>query len=283
MKNLKATFSYIFLLITILIINVIQTLIYPFKIILPKTVRGINRFFARTWWSLGYFSLKYIHHMKVNYYENVPEKENAIVICNHQGMADIPILFGLAYKKKRLGDLKWIVKDALKKIPGIGWGMVYLDCIFVKRNWFADKDKIFSAFSRFEKLNIPIWLVSFPEGTRRTEKKQASAKEFARRKGYPEFDKVLIPRTKGFAASLQGLRNHIDAIYDVTIKYPIDDHTVWGLAVKLNGKPVDVHVTRIPITEMPTDDQEIHKWLINRFQIKNDLLSKSTHANSLFK
>lgn len=45
-----------------------------------------------------------------------------------------------------LGDMKWMVKDIIKYVPGVGWGMLFLDCIFVKRDWTTDKESIRKTF-----------------------------------------------------------------------------------------------------------------------------------------
>ena len=74
--------------------------------------------------------------------DELPQTENAVVIANHQSMTDVQALFLLARKAGRLGDLKWFVKNSLKYVPGIGWGMVFLDCLFVKRDWTADRRRI---------------------------------------------------------------------------------------------------------------------------------------------
>ena len=61
-------------------------------------------------------------------------------------MADITFLMDFAYRKGRLGDMKWMVKDIIKYVPGVGWGMLFLDCIFVKRDWTTDKESIRKTF-----------------------------------------------------------------------------------------------------------------------------------------
>ena len=72
----------------------------------------------------------------------VPPRENAIVVANHQQMPDITFLMMWAREKDRLGDLKWVVKDVIKYVPGVGWGMAFIDCVFVKRDWTADRASI---------------------------------------------------------------------------------------------------------------------------------------------
>ena len=78
------------------------------------------------------------------------------------------------------------------------------------------------AFSRI-KLNKPeIWVVLYPEGTRWTEKKllqvrrtslldaikadaSIQAQAFGRERSRTELQHLLLPRTKGFVATIQGM------------------------------------------------------------------------------
>ena len=108
--------------------------------------------------------------------EDLPTDENVLVVSNHQQMPDITTIMTLARSKGRLGDLKFFVKHALKWVPGVGWGMQFINCPFLKRDWSADRDKIDATFATLVNERIPMWLVSFVEGTRATEAKiKASA------------------------------------------------------------------------------------------------------------
>ena len=134
----------------------------------------------------------------------IPVLESTIVVCNHQQMPDILALMMLARRKERLGDMKWFVKDVLKWVPGIGWGMLFLDCLFVKRNWDADAARIHATFSKFQRENIPLWLVSFSEGTRLTPAKLARSQEYAAKAGLPGPSTCLFPVRKGSSPRLKG-------------------------------------------------------------------------------
>ena len=110
----------------------------------------------------------------------LPAGENALVIVNHQTMTDVQVLFLLARKAGRLGDLKWFVKDSLKYAPGFGWGMTFLDCLFVKRDWTADAPTS-TGVRRVVSARVPLWLISFSEGTRLSADKLARARRYADR------------------------------------------------------------------------------------------------------
>jgi 1-acyl-sn-glycerol-3-phosphate acyltransferase len=205
--------------------------------------------------------------------ESLPERESAIVFSNHQGMIDIPTLLPIAWRKRRLGDMKFFVKDIIKYFPGPGWGMVFLGCIFVKRDWFADKSRIERTFATVKQEKIPLWLISFLEGTRATEAKIAKSQEFARSRGLTQLKHLLTPRTKGFVGSVQGLRNHVDAVYDFTIGYPDGVPSLWQLMQGFT-RSFHVHIERFPIGDLPATEEALTSWVIKRYDEKDRLLEE---------
>jgi 1-acyl-sn-glycerol-3-phosphate acyltransferase len=280
-KKLSGTFFALVLFFLLLVTNVAQMMslvLLPFS---KKFFRSVNRFCANAWWSACVITGKKLNGMKIlTSGDPIPENENAILVVNHQQMADIYALMFFAKSKGRLGDLKWFVKDALKYVPGIGLGMLFLDCLFVKRNWEVDRDKIHSIFSKFRTDQIPVWLISFVEGTRIKPIKLKLSQEYAREKGLPVLEHVMLPRTKGFVASVEGLSGHIDAVYDVTIGYPDGLPSLWQIA-QGTAKEIHLHVRRFSIDALPKDPALLNSWLVHRFVEKDHLLS-SFYRNRSF-
>lgn len=200
--------------------------------------------------------------------------ENAIMIPNHQSFVDIMMTIKLAEKPGRLGDIKQFAKDIIKWFPGIGWGMFFVDGIFLKRDWAKDADNIFRTFSRIRSSGTPFWIANYPEGTRFTRAKLMKSQEFARSSGKPILNHVLLPRPKGFQATLLALRDRISAVYDVSIKYT-GEHVpnFWELLSGQIQNPIIVKVKRYPISEIPIGDEAIQSWLIERFIEKDKWLS----------
>ncbi|TNE45730.1 MAG: acyltransferase [Deltaproteobacteria bacterium] len=259
------------LLPALVLINVMQTLSAVLVPISRPLVRQINRFFANFWWSWVVIWSKW-YGVKVHFHgDDVPERENALVVCNHQEMSDILTLFFLARAKKSLGDLKFYAKNMIKYVPGIGWGMLFLDCIFLKRNWTSDHKHIEKTFDKINRYKIPLWLVSYVEGTRARPSKIKQSQEFAKKAGLVPSEHVLIPRTKGFVATMEGLRNHLDAVYDLTIAYEDGVPSLWQWA-KGYVCDVHIHVRRFPTDNIPEDSEELSQWLIERYQVKDKLL-----------
>lgn len=273
MKKLLGAAALIFLTLLLLVANCVQIASILLLPVSRKAVRAINRFVADTWWSLCVLTGKALHGLELKVTgDNVPEKENAILVCNHQQMADIYVIMFFARTKGRLGDLKWFVKDIIKYIPGIGWGMYFLDCVYVKRNWEQDKDKIDRLFSKYKSAKIPIWLISFVEGTRLKPVKLARSQKYARENGLPVFNHVMLPRTKGFIASVNALRDHVDAVYDLTISYPDGQPSMWQVLCG-EFKTLHLHVKRYPIAQLPVENETLSPWLVDRFAEKDRFLA----------
>ncbi|MCA9548494.1 MAG: acyltransferase [Myxococcales bacterium] len=256
----------------IFVLNPIQMaslLVYPIS---PALARRANRWCARSIWGMWVLMAEVWLGIDVTLRgDPLPRRENALVLPNHQTMADVLLLICLAWRCGRLGDLKWFVKDIVKYVPGPGWGMWLLDCIFLKRDWMRDKQGILRLFAKYKEHQIPIFLVSFLEGTRRTPEKLADSQAYAKERGIEVPTHTLVPRTKGFVATMLGLRSHLDAVYDVTLGYP--DYTP-SLANCFAGevKRVEIHVRRYPVAELPTDDEALSEWVFARFREKDRLM-----------
>jgi 1-acyl-sn-glycerol-3-phosphate acyltransferase len=257
---------------SLLVLNAAQTASLALRPFSMRSFRGFNRWAADTWWGWCVTSSERLHGVRLIVSgDPVPARENAIVVSNHQQMPDITFLMIWARQKERLGDLKWVVKDPIKYVPGVGWGMAFLDCVFVKRNWTDDRASVEQTFAQLTGNRVPFWLVSFPEGTRVSEAKVEQSQDYARAHGLLPLWHVLVPRTKGFTASVAGLREHADAVYDVTIGYEEGVPTLWQF-IKGYARRAHLHVRRFPIRDLPESEAELALWLQRRFEEKDALL-----------
>jgi len=255
------------------VINLMQTLSLVIKPFSPAAFRRVNRWCANTWWGgCVVFAERFNGTRIIVSGEDLPTNENVLVVSNHQQMPDITTIMAIARSKGRLGDLKFFVKYALKWIPGVGWGMQFLNCPFLKRDWSADREKIDATFDTLVRERIPMWLVSFVEGTRATEAKIRASAEWALERGIEPTRNVLIPRTKGFVASVEGLSDHLDAVYDFTIGYVEGVPTLWQY-ITGRVKQIHVYIRRFPAGELPKIETELKQWLMDRFYEKDALLT----------
>lgn len=62
-------------------------------------------------------------------------------------------------------------------------------------------------------------------------------------------------------------------VYDVTIGYKHRCPTFLDNVFGLDPSEVHIHVQRIPIHDIPTSQKEVSTWLVNKFHLKDQLLS----------
>lgn len=109
-------------------------------------------------------------------------------------------------------------------------------------------------------------------GTRITDKKVKESQDFAKKKDLPVLKNVLLPRKKGFMATMKGLRNSVDAVYDMTVVYGDGKSYRPALSdlVLRRGFDIHLHVRRYPIKDIPQNEEELDKWLNKVWQAKDD-------------
>jgi 1-acyl-sn-glycerol-3-phosphate acyltransferase len=263
--------SFVFLIFVLNPIQMLSVLLVPFS---KSTFRAVNRWCARSIWGLWVLMAEVMNRIELRFSGDViPHRENAVLLANHQTMADIMVLLCFSWRCRRLGDVKWFVKDVVKYVPGPGWGMRFLDCIFVKRDWAVDKRGVEHFFAKYKAQQIPLFLITFPEGTRMRQGKLEAARVFAESRGLVVPKHTLVPRTKGFAATIAGLRGHLDAVYDLTIAYPSGVPTLAHCYAGTLAR-VDVHFRRYAIETLPKDEEALASWMLQRFSEKDQLLEE---------
>lgn len=263
-----------FLFGSLLLLNGAQAASLALRPLSRRGFRAFNRWAADTWWGWCVTGSERLHGIRlVVSGDPVPPRENAIVIANHQQMPDITFLMIWARQKGRLGDLKFMVKEPLRYVPGLGWGLSFLDSIFVKRSWADDRASVERTFARLTRERVPFWMVSYPEGTRASAAKIAESQAYARRAGLSPLRHVLQPRPRGFAATVAGLRTVADAVYDLTIGYEEGVPTLWQY-IKGYAQRAHLHARRFPIAELPATESELAAWLRHRFEEKDALLER---------
>lgn len=280
LRPILAVICALFLGLWLLICNLAQVLSLIFVPISPWFTKQINRGVCGSFFGLLTFSVERILGVEfVQSGDSLSRDENVFLIANHQAMADIPVVVTVAGRLRRQQDVKWFVKDPLKWVPGIGWGMLFMDCVFVKRNWAQDRARVLATFDRLRHTKFPFWMVSFLEGTRVRPHKLAKSQAFAKRRGMEPLQHLLLPRTKGFEATLRGLEGRVDALYDCTIGYEGAAPTLGDLFLRV--KRIHVHVRRFPVLALPMDDAGRGKWVNELYRQKDSLLA-SFYANGSF-
>ncbi|XP_043923963.1 1-acyl-sn-glycerol-3-phosphate acyltransferase delta isoform X2 [Protopterus annectens] len=196
-------------------------------------------------------------------------KENAIVVLNHN--YEIDFLCGWTFCERFgvLGSSKVLAKKELAYVPLIGWMWYFLEIVFCNRKWEEDRRSVARGLHNLRDYPENFWFLIHCEGTRFTEKKHQISMQVAEAKGLPKLKYHLLPRTKGFTVTVQCLRNVVAAVYDSTLNFRNNENpTLLGV---LNGKKyhADLLVRRIPLEEIPEDENECGNWLHKLYQEKD--------------
>lgn len=256
------------------ICNIFQVAGLPLRLFGSDFFRRYNNGIGATYWSLLVLWQRHVLNLRVIYSgDSVPPRQSALVIANHQCMTDIPALLDLAYRSQTLTGMKYFVKRELLWIPGFGWGMRMLDFLFVKRSWTEDAAFITRMFARLRTYQTPVWVVNFPEGTRLKPKKLANSQAFARERKLPVLEHVLLPRSRGFRATMEELSDRLDGVYDCTIGFPEGPPSLVRYLRGLVNE-VHVHVERFPAHTLPHEAKALEAWLLERYVAKDRLLKK---------
>ncbi|XP_060189972.1 probable 1-acyl-sn-glycerol-3-phosphate acyltransferase 4 isoform X1 [Lycium barbarum] len=237
--------------------------------------RKVVAFLFGLWLGLWPFLFEKINETKVVFSgQHVPPGERVLLIANHRTEVDWMFLWDLALRKGCLGHIKYLLKKSLMRLLVFGWGFHVLEFIPLERKLEVDEPVIRRMVSTFTNPQDPLWLTLFPEGTDFTEQKCKSSQEFATKTGLPVLKNVLLPKTKGFYACLEILRSSLDAVYDVTIAYKNNQcPTLLDNVFGVDPSEVHIHIRRIPIEEIPASEREASAWLMDTFQLKDQLLS----------
>lgn len=198
---------------------------------------------------------------------------------------EIDWLFGWMFTEKVgvLGNCKAYAKKMISYIPTIGWNWKFAEFVFLERSFDKDKDIINYQLNEIFDYPSPVWLLLNAEGTRFTKSKHEASVKFAQERGMTVLNHHLIPRTKGFTASLPVLKKKCAAIMDVQLvfdEHAKDEPTIASL---LRGRPLNGHIylRRIPMTDVPEDEAAASKWLHELF-VRKDKLQTSFHKTGDF-
>ncbi|KAI4132003.1 MAG: hypothetical protein LQ341_006318 [Variospora aurantia] len=216
-----------------------------------------------------------------NLLSNFPER--LILIANHQIYTDWLYLWWIGYTNGMHGRIYVVLKESLRRIPIIGWGMQFSQFIFLKRNWEQDKDRL---AEHLQKLNgdtrKPMWLMLFPEGTNLHPVTRKASKKWAEKNEIPDMQHQLLPRSKGLQFCIQQLRKTVPYVYDCTIAYegvPTGQYASEIFTIQaayFGGKPpksVNMYWRRFDVWSIPADDDRaFDNWLRARWIEKDQLL-----------
>ncbi|KAG5897509.1 hypothetical protein JTB14_030007 [Gonioctena quinquepunctata] len=265
------------------IVNLVQCLLYltlrPFNKIIYRKINWYlcwtiysQLVFLGDWWS----ETRIIFYIDKDEFDKYYGKEHAYCIMNHSYEVDWLIGWMIAERIRLLGNCKAYAKKIVQYIPVLGWGWKCSEFVFLERNFDKDKDVINKQITELAEHPDPMWLLLFPEGTRFTKKKHEAAIEFAQKHNLPQLKCHLLPRTKGFIASLPSMKGKVPALYNIELAYREDAPHEPTMTSILFGKPLEAHIymKRIPLENIPEGYAEQEKFLRDMF-VEKDKLQES--------
>ncbi|XP_026496373.2 lysocardiolipin acyltransferase 1-like [Vanessa tameamea] len=243
-----------------------------------------------------------LHH----YGDHVNPDETAIIVMNHRTRVDWNYVWIALYhatqKRERNTDytckdknikkpelkrdlfnvitrgkskIKFVLKDEIKTVPGMGWIMQLNYFLYVKRNWQQDEVSMTQFVDYYKRLRYHQQVVLFPEGTDLSEDNRRRSEKFALSRQLPNFEFVLHPRTTGWAVLCSRLRTSgLASVYDVTVAYDAPAQTEMDLLHGKMPKHVHFHFKRYDIDDLPYEEEELRTWLQDRWKEKNASLER---------
>ncbi|EPX73471.1 1-acylglycerol-3-phosphate acyltransferase [Schizosaccharomyces octosporus yFS286] len=213
--------------------------------------------------------------------------ERNIVIANHQLYTDWMYIWWLAYTAKQHSFIYIVLKDSLKWIPILGWGMQLYRFIFLSRKWDRDAATMEREFRFINNVPEPASLLMFPEGTNLVQNTYERSKLYADKTGVAMPKNLMLPRVRGLFYSLSQLRGSMTYLYDFTFVFT--DHSPKKYAAEVFSlkqlffegarlRRMHVHVRRFRISDIPTDEKLFTKWLYQRWYEKDQLIEDFKHT-----
>lgn len=206
-----------------------------------------------------------------------------LVLCNHQSWVDILVLQRCF--NRRLPLLRFFLKRQLIWVPILGLCWWALDFPFMRR---ASREELarrpelrgrdLAAARRACDIfqDVPVAMMSFPEGTRRAGEKRMEEGEFRH---------LLKPRAGGVGQVVHALGERLDGCVDVTLVYENADGsdqapTLWSLVTgRIRRIRVRAELVSIPAALLDRDftaDEEARKalqdWVGARWRAKDAVI-----------
>ena len=139
---------------------ILSTLVFGAIAVILSTLvnQKVGSFIGGAVWSRlnGYMTPIFV---KVIGKENIDPTQSYVIVPNHQSHFDVFVLYGW------LGiDFKWVLKQELRKVPGLGIGCEKVGHIFIDRS--NHEKAIASINAARKKIVNGTSVIFFPEGTR---------------------------------------------------------------------------------------------------------------------
>lgn len=109
-------------------------------------------------WAQFYFYINPLWRLRVEGRDKLPRRGPAVIVANHESLADILVLFGL-YR-----PFKWVSKASVFKVPFVGWNMRLNGYVSLVRGDKSHIREMMEDCRAYLRRGVPVLL--FPEGSR---------------------------------------------------------------------------------------------------------------------
>lgn len=262
-----------------LVINLLQCLVH-YSPLSSKRKLKINQYLAGWFWDAMYGILR-ISNVNIQLSGSTlpTKKENTIILSNHQTnldfLATMPVVLQMGFS---CGNTIMLMKNVVKYVPLFGWTSYFQGGMPLNRSWKQDQKKLTRLYNRLNdpyEHPYPYLFGMYPEGTRHTLSRMIQAQNFEKSRGLPVLHHVLCPRTKGFVSLIQRTRKTCKYVVDLTIAYdpvPLQTFELFS-KLRFNTRRINIHVDLFDITQLPTEEPELERWLYKQYEKKDQLIA----------
>ena len=136
----------------------VSTIFWGTMAVLTSLVSQRLAFHCGTVWSFCLCLVNFTW-VRVRGRQHLVPGQSYVIVSNHQSHFDILAFYGFFGRQFR-----WVMKQELRKVPGLGWGCAAVGHIFIDR---ADRERAIASLNAArEKLKGGVSVMFFPEGTR---------------------------------------------------------------------------------------------------------------------
>ena len=128
--------------------DIILSGLLPLSVLFPSLTYHLSSSIAESVWRTVQFIFTRINGARITTSgSELPERESAIVVCNHVSWSDFYMVQALAIRSQMLGRSRWFAKQQLKWVPFLGWGLWAMGMPLVSRDWSKDQNEMNRVFS----------------------------------------------------------------------------------------------------------------------------------------
>ena len=304
---LKVYAMGIFLMLTILLIvlNIISCKCLLFGWAFPDVSGNILRLIQTLFWDcciylvvcmpvlfcfVNNFSNIQRNNLKVSLMGDALEIESAVVISNHQSLADHIVMAYLA-RLTNARALKWKVLSessyflTLPRINFFTWFslwqipnfLTWFNMAKCDENWELESNFLQKFFHGVTSSKFPEWIIVFPEVNIITERDLELQNLQSKKFFLPQFNNVLYPRFSALYNVLHGLSllksKKFTRLYDITICYK-KPPSLLDLFASTTPVEVTIFIKKRLLSKIPSKRPKLEKYLEYTWEEKDKLLSR---------